>query len=67
MTSHVHAQSLVLANLFVWMEGLFAVGYRPGLQAALHDRVSKNLAGPQSSQQEPLLKASADVRQQQSS
>lgn len=66
LTSILRLQSLVLANLFVWMEGLFAVGYRPALQAALHDRVSKHLAALHS-QKEALLKPSADPRQQQPS
>ena len=64
LTPILRVQSLVLANLFVWIEGLFAVGYRPALHAALQDRVSKNLAD-MSSQKEPLLKPSADSRQQQ--
>ena len=34
-------QSLVLAPLFVWMEVLFACGYRPGLRENLKRRVEK--------------------------
>ena len=37
-------QSLVLAGLFAWMEGLFAVGYRPKLHAELKRRVEENIA-----------------------
>lgn len=37
------------------METLFALGYRPRLQAALQERVSENLADLRS-QQQPLLK-----------
>ena len=37
-------QSLVLAGLFAWMEGLFAVGYRPKLHAELRRRVEENIA-----------------------
>ena len=32
-------QSLVLAGLFAWMEGLFKIGYRPKLQAELNRRI----------------------------
>jgi uncharacterized membrane protein YGL010W len=32
-------QSLVLAGLFAWMEGLFTLGYRPKLQAELKRRI----------------------------
>ena len=37
-------QSLVLAPLFVWMEVLFACGYRPGLREDLKRRVEKAVA-----------------------
>ncbi|BDA43170.1 Uncharacterized endoplasmic reticulum membrane protein YGL [Coccomyxa sp. Obi] len=37
-------QSLVLAGLFAWMEGLFALGYRPKLHAELIRRVEENIA-----------------------
>jgi len=37
-------QSLVLAGLFAWMEGLFAVGYRPKLHEELKRRVEENIA-----------------------
>lgn len=37
-------QSLVLAPLFVWMEVLFACGYRPGLGEELKRRVEKAVA-----------------------
>ena len=37
-------QSLVLAGLFAWMEGLFAIGYRPKLHAELKRRVEENIA-----------------------
>ena len=33
-------QALGTAPLFAWLEGLFAVGYRPGLQAELETRVA---------------------------
>ena len=56
-----HAQSLALANLFVWMETLFFLNYRPKLQALLHERVSKNLQDLQS-QKEPLLKPSEGAK-----
>ena len=35
------AQSLVLAPLFVWMEVLFACGYRPGLRSDVDRRVKR--------------------------
>jgi uncharacterized membrane protein YGL010W len=35
-------QSLVLAGLFAWMEGLFTLGYRPKLQAELKRRIDTN-------------------------
>ena len=35
-------QSLVLAGLFAWMEGLFAAGYRPKLHEELKRRVEEN-------------------------
>jgi|TARA_B100000482_G_C12506071_1_gene258548 uncharacterized membrane protein YGL010W len=35
------AQSLVLAPLFVWMEVLFACGYRPGLRHNVNQRVKR--------------------------
>ncbi len=41
---HVASQSLVLAGLFAWMEGLFALGYRPKLHAELIRRVEENIA-----------------------
>lgn len=47
-------QSLVLASLFAWMEGLFAVGYRPKLQAELDTRVRAALA-EHAAKQEALL------------
>lgn len=38
------AQSLVLAGLFAWMEGLFALGYRPRLHADLKRRIEEAIA-----------------------
>ena len=35
------AQSLVLAPLFVWMEVMFACGYRPGLRSDVDRRVKR--------------------------
>jgi uncharacterized membrane protein YGL010W len=37
-------QSLVVAPLFVWMEVLFALGYRPALVQQLEVRVAANVA-----------------------
>jgi uncharacterized membrane protein YGL010W len=37
-------QSLVLAGLFAWMEGLFVLGYRPKLHAELVRRIEENIA-----------------------
>ena len=37
-------QSLVLASLFAWIEGLFVLGYRPRLQAQLEQRVREKQA-----------------------
>ena len=37
-------QSLVLAGLFAWMEGLFALGYRPKLHAELKRRVEEAIS-----------------------
>eukprot|EP00873_Tetraselmis_striata_P040999 jgi/Tetstr1/461263/TSEL_006391.t1 len=36
-------QSLVMANLFVWMELMFFLGYRPGLHAAVIQRVDSDI------------------------
>ena len=36
-------QALLLAPLFVWMEVLFSVGYRPELQARLHKSVEEEI------------------------
>ena len=33
-----------MAGLFAWMEGLFAVGYRPKLHEELKQRVEENIA-----------------------
>lgn len=35
-----------MANLFVWMELLFLLGYRPGLQAKIKAAVSKDIEVP---------------------
>ena len=37
-------QSLVLAGLFAWMEGLFVLGYRSKLHAELVRRIEENIA-----------------------
>ena len=55
------AQSLALAPLFVWLETLFVIGYRPQLRAALDERVKRNLQDVQS-KQEPLLKPPVEGR-----
>jgi uncharacterized membrane protein YGL010W len=50
-------QSLVLAPLFAWFEGLFFLGYRPQLQKELEEAVRANLekAGRTDGQKEKLL------------
>jgi hypothetical protein len=48
-------QSLVLAPLFVWLELLFLLGYRPVLHAELLRSIEANVAGLDQSKQ-PLLK-----------
>ena len=51
-------QSLVMASLFAWMEGLFALGYRPKLQQQMQARVQANQAamdGRKAAAQQPLL------------
>lgn len=45
------AQSLVVAPLFVWMEVLFALGYRPALVHQLEARVAANVAAFQKERQ----------------
>ena len=60
-------QSLVLAGLFSWMEGLFFLGYRPKLQAKLHERIQKATKGStkdypdnaESPAKQPLIAAEA--------
>jgi 2-hydroxy fatty acid dioxygenase len=37
-------QAIVLAPLFVWLEGLFMFGYRPELQKRVNEAVEKELA-----------------------
>ncbi len=48
-------QSLVLAPLFVWLELLFVLGYRPALHAELLRSIEANVATIDQSKQ-PLLK-----------
>jgi uncharacterized membrane protein YGL010W len=48
-------QSLVLAGLFAWMEGLFALGYRPKLHAELKRRVEEAIARNKGERSEQLL------------
>eukprot|EP00884_Botryococcus_braunii_P022199 jgi/Botrbrau1/8663/Bobra.0087s0017.2 len=48
-------QSLVLAPLFAWFEGLFRLGYRPALRRELDSRIQADLAGWKA-QKEALLK-----------
>ena len=50
-------QSLALANLFVWMEFLFACGYRKDLHAQLNERIIAERAKASStdSQTAPLI------------
>ncbi|KAK9830485.1 hypothetical protein WJX72_011978 [[Myrmecia] bisecta] len=43
-------QSLILAPLFVWVEVLFMLNYRPGLQRQLEQRVTANLAAMRAEQ-----------------
>ena len=58
-------QSLVMAQLFAWMEGLFALGYRPKLQAQIRERVEEKERQNQSSSSasEPLLTSPAATAQ----
>ncbi len=51
----VYMQSLVLAGLFAWMEGLFALGYRPKLHAELKRRVEEAIARNKGERSEQLL------------
>ena len=50
------AQSLVLAPLFVWLELLFVLGYRPALHAELLKSIEDNVATIDQSKKQPLLK-----------
>lgn len=52
-------QSLVLAGLFAWMEGLFALGYRPKLKQELKEIIRARCPR----QQEPLLKTDSQGRE----
>lgn len=49
-----HAQSVVLAPLFVWYELLFLLGYRPQLYADINARIQRNVAEYRAAQR-PLL------------
>ena len=49
-------QSLVLAPLFVWLELLFVLGYRPALHAELLRSIEANVASLEPPKQQPLLK-----------
>ena len=53
-------QSLVLASLFAWLEGLFALGYRPKLQADLEKRIAEK-KGASAEATKPLLTSPAAV------
>lgn len=44
-------QAILLAPLFVWMEVLFAVGYRPELKARYHENIEREVAAFQKKQQ----------------
>ena len=58
MSTLLSVQSLVLAGLFAWMEGLFALGYRPKLQAELEKRVAAKVESMDkvTSATQPLVK-----------
>ena len=46
-----------MASLFAWMEGLFALGYRPKLQEQMQVRVRASQAAmDKASTQQPLLR-----------
>ena len=51
-------QSLVLAPLFVWLEFLFALGYRKEYQAMLNKRIQADIAASKQ-QKQPLLQEQA--------
>ena len=51
-------QSLVLAPLFVWLEFLFALGYREQYQAVLSKRIQADIAASKQ-QKQPLLQEQA--------
>ena len=51
-------QSLVLAPLFVWLEFLFALGYRKQYQALLNKRIQADIAASKQ-QKQPLLQEQA--------
>jgi uncharacterized membrane protein YGL010W len=51
-------QSFALAPLFVWLELLFALGYRKGLQAELNERITKDLSAFKAAKA-PLLSSDA--------
>ena len=51
-------QSLVLAPLFVWLEFLFALGYRKQYQAVLKKRIQADIAASKQ-QKQPLLQKQA--------
>eukprot|EP00891_Asterochloris_glomerata_P003132 jgi/Astpho2/3132/Aster-03416 len=52
-------QSLVLAPLFVWLEFLFALGYRKEYQALLNKRIQADIAASKQ-QKQPLLQEQAN-------
>ena len=56
-------QSFLTAPLFVWMEVLFALGYRPELQERLESAVKARVAaeGEASGESAPLLKGPQGV------
>lgn len=45
-------QAVLLAPLFVWMEILFFVGYRPELKARYHENIEKEVAAFQQEKQQ---------------
>ena len=55
------AQSLVLASLFAWMEGLFTLGYRPKLQAELGRRIAEKDRQCSADTNQPLLTSPGPV------
>ena len=55
-------QSLVLAGLFVWLEILFSLGYRPELQARLSKMIAEDRAKLDKADGKPITKGHTELK-----